>query len=346
MCFDFFCVDVVLVLDVAFAWYAGCVEVFVYFLVSLVDDPKLRVFNREPAERATDQGGLRLAARFRSSAVLSAEVTPRSGDLGAGLTAGHRRRVTVLSSRPLSDRGLGASFAEGVNELFAFSGGSVGDLLVSRVRSMSRQDFSELWDECCAFVNGVTIGAGVDVDVTQRKSLSVQVAGFVVLARAAGGLGLVEAFGVLRPLLELFVSGVGGVTTSGETVGAEFVLNSVRQFCVVFQPRILSSDPSFRNEQLRLMSTSAPPLGRWVKRRGTDGLSLLLFSNGLKLLERDFGVSGVMLQACTDDGFVEGGVQTRVGSDRLRGTLFNGVSVPDGAEDGASVSDAMGIVGA
>ena len=113
VCFDFFCVDVVLVLDVAFAWYAGCVEVFVYFLVSLVDDPKLRVFNREPAERATDQGGLRLAARFRSSAVLSAEVTPRSGDLGVGLTAGHRRRVTVLASRPLSDRGSGRILSEG-----------------------------------------------------------------------------------------------------------------------------------------------------------------------------------------------------------------------------------------
>lgn len=262
----------------------------------------MMVFNRKPIERATREGGIRQTRAFRSSAIFSAEVSMSSEATRAVVTAGHRRRISTIEARPMTERGLGQVYAERVNALSQDVGGSAGDLLVAQVRDLvSRRGLRAAFDQVRRRIAAMPEAA--EVTLTQRESLAVSVLGYALLARAAGGVPIEESLDMATEMLAPYLSagaGAGGATRDSDLSGVDAALRNIDD--------LMASDPLrfehyLRDEDGHMVP---PPMagyfGKEIRPLHDGTRRVVMLRVGMEKMQTRYGVTAQVIEQAVSEG--------------------------------------------
>lgn len=282
----------------------------------------MMIFNRKPIERATREGGIRASKPFRSTAIFSAEVSMSSESSKAVITAGHRRRISTIEARPMTERGLGQAYAETVNDVSASVGGAPGELHVQGIRAVVagrelRGKFEAIRRSIAAMLQseGVTL--------TQRETLSVIVLGYAMLCEAIGedyALRVEQALQTLGPYMSAG-AGAGGATRDDELTGVEAALHSVDE---VFGAHPHRFDRSIHDGA---DYSIVPPLQGYLGKRIGDRLDgkrrIVMLRTGMEMLSSRYGVTMQVIEQAQAEKRCKQGHQFRMSDGtRVRGTLW------------------------
>lgn len=283
----------------------------------------MMVFNRKPIERATRDGGIRQTRAFRSSAIFSAEVSMSSEASKAIVTAGHRRRISTIEARPMTERGLSQDYAEAVNHVAATVGGAPGELLVAKIREVvADRDLRRRFDQVRDRI--VALDEATDVTMTQRESLAVIVLGFELLCEAIsgrdmGGEPVDLAIELLRPYLATG-AGAGGATRDSDLGGVDSALRAVADLQAAHPLRF---DHQVREESgLAPMAPTAGYLGKEISRLYDGSRRVVLLRAGMSLLNSQYGVTQQVIEQAIAEGCCKARHQFRMNGERVTGVLW------------------------
>lgn len=283
--------------------------------VEAAADLGMQIFNRRPSERATRDGGVRLSRAFRCTALFSAEISMRS-DVGAKLTAGHRRRITTIECQPMTDRGLDKTYAAAVNRAASLHGGAAGSLLVASIRdAVARNELGGLFDRC----RGAVVDAGGDVTDTQAESISLQVLGFCMLATCCTTQSFDESLDLAMQQITPFLTSSDGATSDEEIRQSKTALLRARELFAANRDRFYGYIEEV-DEDAKLAVNQAA-LGKVVHCK--DGRRRVIFLKpAMSLLENQYGVTRQMVDQAAQDGFCEASYRARVGGLNVRGVAW------------------------
>lgn len=291
------------------------------------------VFNRKPIERATRDGETRQSRAFRSTAIFSAEVNMASQEVRTGISAGHRRRISTIEARPMTERGLGPAYAETVNELAASVGGAPGELLVGHVRSLvAARSLRTGFDAVKARVQALP-GAST-VNMTQVESLAVSLYGYSLLLEAidpaAAEPALEVALRLLAPYLETG-AGAGGATRDCDLTGVDAALRFVEEMVAAHPHRF----QSWLREEEGFVTT--PPhqgyLGKELKTRHDGSRVVVLTRAGMAMLENSYGIDSKTVAQAVHDGACKRRHTIRMDARVMSGTLWILPAAPPPEDD-------------
>lgn len=262
----------------------------------------MMIFNRDSIERATRDGGTRLTRRFRSTAILSGEVSMSSEMSRAIVSAGHRRRISCIEAKPMHDRGLPGSYAEHVNVLLRTVGGAAGELLVAEIRELWRT--RETLDRYKQVRKAIAeLDSDRKVTNTQRESLSVNLLGFLLLAQVAGGwefnAGLERACVLLKPYVDAG-AGEGGATREDDLASPQRVIEAVKEMMRSHGARF---DRTNASANIYSPIPNQGFLGKVLRRyKHSDDERVVLYRDGILLLQGRYGITQQILEQAKSAG--------------------------------------------
>lgn len=262
----------------------------------------MMVFNRKPIERATRDGGIRQTKAFRSTAIFSAEVSMSSESSKAVVTAGHRRRISTIEARPMTERGLAQEYAERVNYAAQAVGGAPGELLVRRVREIvAARELRNLYDGVRRRV--AAMPEARDVTMTQIESLAVTLLGLALLIEAidedAARSTIADGLLMLGPYLAAG-AGAGGATRDTDLSGVEAALRSVDDLRASHPTRF---DNQVRDEAgLVVPPPTAGYLGKELRPRRDGTRQIAMLRTGMEMLNTRYGVTMQVIEQAISDG--------------------------------------------
>ncbi len=274
----------------------------------------MMIFNQQPIERATRNGTVRKTRPFRSTALFSAEASMRTPGSRAVITAGHRRRITTIEARPMTERGLGPAFAATVNRAQEL-GGALGELHVKRSRELTARALRALTSHCDAALRATS----PSLDVTQRSSLGTQAIGFASLAESSGEHSFDEA-------LELFLAGVGAYLGASASDGGATHDDDLTRVSEALDKvaHLLASQPhrferlSFGHDDFAPQAPMRGWLGKMM-RPTKDGLRrVAMYADG----DAELGIESQTLEQAERNGVLKRSYQVRVHGDRMRCSVW------------------------
>lgn len=204
----------------------------------------MQIFNKDPNERGTKEGGLREAERYRITALFSSEGTVADADVA--ISAGNIRRISTLRAAPISDFCLPSSWAETVGNFTQSHGGAAGDLLVVRVRDVvQRGELKGMLDYAVTQVEAQAAAVGQDIERTQLQSLAISGLGFALLRECCTDFSWIAAIDEYAHALGPYLAADfadGGAASNQDIAGVELFLERVTEFSTVHGARLLSQD--------------------------------------------------------------------------------------------------------
>lgn len=138
----------------------------------------MEIFNQRPPERSTQDGKTRAAYDYRSTAIVSAEISIETDDVGAKLSAGMRRRIITCEARPMEQANLDYRWAERSMKACLDYGGAPGELLINHIRENTTP-----WDllEQVNAASSIIVKRTPDIERTQAQILAICSVGFAHL---------------------------------------------------------------------------------------------------------------------------------------------------------------------
>lgn len=270
------------------------------------------VFNRKPIERATRDGGIRQTRAFRSSAIFSAEVSMSSETSKAVVTAGHRRRISTIEARPMTERGLAQAYAERVNDVSARVGGAPGELIVEGVRQlMAARNVRPEFDRVRRRL--ADMPEAVDVTMTQREAVAVNVLGFIILATECGAWSFDQALEFAVALLGPYFAagaGAGGATRDSDLSGVDAALRAVDDLRAAHPLRF---DSQMRDEAgLVLQAPMSGYLGKELRPLHDGTRRIAMLRPGMEMLNTRYGVTMQVIEQAVAEGRCQARKQIRM----------------------------------
>jgi hypothetical protein len=273
----------------------------------------MMVFNRKPIERATREGGIRQTRAFRSSAIFSAEVSMSSETSKAVVTAGHRRRISTIEARPMTERGLAQDYAELVNDISATVGGAPGELLIADiVELVTGRKLRALFDQVRRRIAAMPEAA--DVTMTQREAVAVSTLGFCRLAMTSGGWAFVQALEFACETLAPYLAagaGEGGATRDADLSGVAAALRSVDDLRAAHPLRFerqIADDLDYQPNGV----PTAGYLGKELRPLHDGTRRIAMLRPGMEMLNSRYGVTQQVIEQAISEGACQARKQIRM----------------------------------